>query len=100
MRRWLVWVAIIACLTAAVTLDARPGGGETYSSGRGGGGSSGDSWGGGSGGGDGDLALLILLVRLCVRYPLVGVPLVLIVLAFFLLGRPPAVSATLAASTR
>ncbi len=33
MRRWLVWVAIIACLTAAVTLDARPGGGETYSSG-------------------------------------------------------------------
>ena len=90
MRRWLVWVAIIVCLTAAVTLDARPGGGETYSSGRGGGGSSGDSWGGGGGGGgDGDLALLILIVRLCVRYPLVGVPLVLIVLAFFLLGSTP-----------
>ena len=89
MRRWLAWIAIIVCLAAAVTLDARPGGGETYSSGRGGG-SSGDSWGGGGGGGgDGDLALLILIVRLCIRYPLVGVPLVLIALAFLYLGSSP-----------
>jgi predicted lipid-binding transport protein (Tim44 family) len=86
---------------------ARPGGGSSYS----GGGSSGGGYsGGGGGGGDGGGAeLVFLLVRLCFVYPQVGIPLLIIAIAFFVLknrsrGEPwvsgvPASSASYAAYT-
>ena len=75
-------------LALATLSDARPGGGETYGGGgRSGGGSSGGSSGGGSSsGGDGDLAFLIFLLRLCWEYPLFGIPALIVVIGFFLLG--------------
>lgn len=68
----LVW---LACGTAVL---ARPGGGETYSSGSG---SSSDSSGDS---GDGEIAATALLavLELCIRYPKVGIPLVVVVLGF------------------
>jgi hypothetical protein len=79
-RRW--WRAIrpalwvLAGLLASQVLLARAGGGESYS----GGGSS--SSGGGGGGGDG--GLIWLLIRLwfefVIRYPLIGVPLTIVIL--------------------
>jgi hypothetical protein len=72
--------ALVAAL-AGLAL-ARPGGGDSYS---GGGGH------GGGGGGDGEgvavvLELLFHLIRLCFYYPKVGLPLLAIVIAFFVIG--------------
>jgi hypothetical protein len=63
-------------LTAAVAA-ARPGGGESFSGGGGHGG-------GGHGGGGGFiLELIFQLIRLCVYYPTIGIPLILAVIAYF-----------------
>lgn len=80
-RPVLVSALLLTGLAIAALVEARPGGGETYGGG-GGGGSGGYSGGGGSGDGGGDLALLIFLIQLCWEYPLVGIPLVLVIILF------------------
>src|SRR5690606_29002702 len=77
------WFLVLACLGLCVAMQlfpalawARPGGGESYSGGGGGGGSS------GGGGGGADIGLLIDLVILCIHYPALGVPLLVIALFF------------------
>jgi len=60
----------------ADALAWRPGGGESYSGGGGHGG------GGGGGGGGAALELLVHLIRLCIYYPSIGVPLTLILIGF------------------
>lgn len=74
----LVAVAIgfVVDLVAAPAL-ARPGGGQSFSGGRSGGS------GGGGGGGDGIGVLVQLLVWLVFRHPTIGIPLVLLVIGFF-----------------
>jgi len=62
------------CWLAPTEAWGRAGGGGSYSGGGGGGGGGGYSGGGGGGGGD----LLILLIELCIRYPKVGVPLLVL----------------------
>jgi len=81
-RRSLVLVilgigAIAIVLSTAVPALARMGGGHSYGGGRGGGG--GGYGGGGGGGGD----LIFFLIRLCFHWPQVGIPLLLIVVAFW-----------------
>lgn len=58
--------------------EARPGGGGTFSGG------SGRSSGGGSGGGggSGDAELFILLLRLCFEHPVIGIPLMVVVVGY------------------
>jgi len=75
---------LLALSIATVVTEARPGGGETYSTGRSGrttsrgyGGDSGD---------DGGLAFVVFVLQLCWRYPLVGIPFLLIVVAFVALN--------------
>ncbi len=65
-------------LTLAALAEARPGGGESYSGGSGG------SSGGSSGSGGSELELVFFLVRLAIHYPALGVPLLLIVVAYFI----------------
>ncbi|MBL8621588.1 MAG: TIM44-like domain-containing protein [Myxococcales bacterium] len=83
-RRW--WLAAIALAAIAVPALAwaRPGGGDSYSGGGGHGG------GGGSGGGGGDggaiFELIFQLIRLCFYYPKVGIPILLLVIAFIAYG--------------
>jgi hypothetical protein len=80
------WLLGIACLVVFVSVQllpaialGRPGGGESYS----GGGSSG---GGSSGGGSGaEIGLLIDLVVLCIHYPALGVPLLIIAVFFIVM---------------
>ena len=82
-RRWLsygkccaVWLVFAACLLVPLTLWARAGGGQGYS-----GGGSGGSGGSGDGG---DIAYLVyLLIRLCIEYPWIGLPLVCLIALFF-----------------
>jgi Tim44-like domain len=70
--------ALGVALSIAVRAAARPGGGNSYSGG------SHSSGGGSSGGGGGDaIGLLFQLVLFCIEYPAIGVPLVLITIAFF-----------------
>ena len=82
-RRW--WLAAIALAAIAVPALAwaRPGGGDSYSGGGGHGG-------GGSGGGGGDggaiFELIFQLIRLCFYYPKVGIPILMIVIAFIAYG--------------
>jgi hypothetical protein len=65
-------------LTCSLSAWARPGGGNSYSGGS-------HSSGGGGGGGGGDAAGLILqLLLLCIEYPAVGVPLILIIIVFLI----------------
>ena len=66
------FVLLFAMLLICETADARAGGGHSYS----GGGSS-----GGSGGGDVIflIRLVWLLVRLCIEYPIIGIPLTIVV---------------------
>ena len=85
-RALLVWLALALAVGVALSYStsawARPGGGHSYSggsssrsSGRSGSGSSGDG---------GDAAGLIFqLILLCIQYPALGVPLLIIVVAFF-----------------
>jgi len=80
---WLTLALTLALLLYSVSGWARPGGGHTYS-----GGSSRSSRSSGghssSGGGDGDAAGLIFqLILLCIQYPALGVPVLLVVVAFF-----------------
>ncbi|MEZ4442730.1 MAG: TIM44-like domain-containing protein [Polyangiaceae bacterium] len=75
MRRLLPGLLVVAMLLVTLVVaiaEARPGGGEGY-----GGGSSGGSGGGGGGGGDG--TIIIQLIWLCIEYPAIGIPLVIIV---------------------
>lgn len=76
-----VWMLLSLALLVAASWTsgalARPGGGESYSGG-GGGGS-----GGGSGGG-GEIGILIDLVILCIHYPALGIPLLIIASIFFI----------------
>jgi predicted lipid-binding transport protein (Tim44 family) len=71
-----------------MTLDdlllARVGGGEGYS---GGGGGGGGGYGGGGGGDGGDLEAIFFLIRLCIAYPQVGVPLTIVVVTVVVLHR-------------
>jgi DNA-directed RNA polymerase subunit RPC12/RpoP len=83
-------LVLLVVLAAAAVAHARPGGGETYSSGGGSrdtpsSWSSGDSDDGDSDGGA-DLAALIWLIEFCIRYPKFGVPMVIVVVLFFVLG--------------
>lgn len=79
LRRHLPWILLaLAIITIAATAMARPGGGESYS-----GGSDNDSSSSGGGGDGGDSAGLIIdLIILCVEYPYIGIPLVLIIGGF------------------
>jgi uncharacterized tellurite resistance protein B-like protein/predicted nucleic acid-binding Zn ribbon protein len=63
---------------------ARAGGGQGYSGGRsGGGGGRGGGGGGGGGDGGGLIYLLIQLLHLCVSHPHVGIPILVIIVGFF-----------------
>ena len=87
MRRWIWLVAGVVILLTVFeeVADARIGGGQGY--GRGGGSRGGYSGGGSSGGGGGaEAEVLFLLIRLCIHYPAIGVPL-LVVFIGFLIGR-------------
>jgi len=81
MTRRRVALALSIVLALAGVALARPGGGNSYSGGGGHGG------GGGGGGGGGDAGaifqLIYYLLRLVIIYPQVGVPLVCIIIAFF-----------------
>ncbi len=76
LRTSLWALALVAALAALA--EARPGGGESYSGGGG--------HGGGGGGGDGGalLELVFHLIRLCIYYPKVGLPILAIVIGFIL----------------
>lgn len=78
-----VCVFLILLLIPAL-LFARAGGGQGYSGG-GGGGRSGGGGGSGSGRGDGGGLLWIVfeLFRLCIAYPAIGIPIVLLIAGFF-----------------
>lgn len=64
-------LAVAALVLVPVLAEGRPGGGQSYGGGGGGGG------GGSGGGGEGDI--LVLLIWLAVEHPVVGLPLLLIV---------------------
>ncbi len=76
--RTMFAVVLVAMLSGVAAEAARPGGGETYSS------DSVDSRSDGSddSGGDGGAVLLMLVINLCIRYPLVGVALLVIVVLY------------------
>jgi len=88
-RALLAWlaVAVAVALLLSYTVDAwaRPGGGHTYSGSSSRSSSSRSSGGhSSSGGGNGDASGLIFqLIWLCVQYPALGVPLLIIVIVFF-----------------
>src|SRR5690606_13136630 len=71
-------------LLVAVEAAARVGGGEGFGTGRGGGGGGGGGYGGGAAV-DGDL--VYLLIHLLVRYPQVGVPVLVIVVVLWTLSQ-------------
>lgn len=79
-RRWLVPAVTLLALVALVGVAvARPGGGDSYSGGGG--------HGGGGGGGDGAdwliiIELVIRLIFLCIDAPVIGLPLVAIIVIF------------------
>ena len=83
------WLPLLGLAAAASLLlledaaDARIGGGQGYGRGGGGGGYSG---GGGGGGGGAEAEILFLLIRLCIHYPAIGIPL-LVVFIGFIIGR-------------
>lgn len=84
-RRLIVWLVLalaVGLLLFSVSAWARPGGGHTYSGGSSR--SSRSSGGHSGGGGDGDASGLIFqLILLCIQYPALGVPLLIIVVVFF-----------------
>jgi hypothetical protein len=77
VKRWVVLVLVL--LVVAGDALARPGGGDSYSGGGGHGG-------GGGGGSDGFaiLELLYWLIRLAIEVPQVGLPLIAIVIGYFI----------------
>ncbi|MCP4154888.1 MAG: TIM44-like domain-containing protein [bacterium] len=72
----LFLLAMVVVTVFAAYLDARVGGGHGYS---------GRSRGGGSGGGGGDVIFLIF--RLVFRYPIVGVPILIIVIGLYVMHK-------------
>lgn len=81
MKRQWMWlgVAMLGALALADIADARVGGGQGF--GTGGGGYSGGS--GSSGGSDDAIGLILyLIVRLCIEYPQIGLPLLFLFLVF------------------
>ncbi|MCL2778327.1 MAG: TIM44-like domain-containing protein [Polyangiaceae bacterium] len=68
-----VVIAVAMLLDAGLAAASRPGGGSSYSGGHSGGGGSSS---GGGGGGDG----IGLLIWLCFEHPLIGIPVVLVIL--------------------
>ena len=66
----MLWLIPLCISVLVLAVEARTGGGNRYS----GGGRSG----GGGGGGIGDL--IMLLIWLCIRFPLLGIPIAIIVL--------------------
>ena len=89
-RRLLAWLPLALALGCALALVlysvsawARPGGGQSYSGGsRSTRSSGGHSSSGGGGGGDAS-GLIFQLLLLCIQYPALGVPVLVIVLVFF-----------------
>lgn len=83
---WIAAAGALLLALAPVLVEARPGGGESYSGG-----------GGGGGGGGDDGGLIFLLIRLwfqlVFRYPVVGVPLTIIIVLWLLRQRRRAASA-------
>jgi hypothetical protein len=73
-RRWMLFLAVLACLLVVGVAFARPGGGHSYSGGSRSSGSSRSSGGGGGGGGDGGF-LIEILIYLIIENPTVGIPL-------------------------
>ncbi len=65
-----VFVLILLITTAGIAL-ARAGGGQSYG---------GSRTGGSSGGGDGLGGLIYFLIRLCIEYPAIGIPLVIVII--------------------
>jgi len=77
---WLGLALALALVLYSVGAFARPGGGQSYS-----GGSRSSRSSGGHSGGDGDASGLIFqLILLCIQYPALGVPLLIIVVVFFI----------------
>src|SRR5215204_6320388 len=80
--RLLILLLIPLLLLLPAVAGARPGGGEGYS----GGGDSGGGSSGGGGGGDGDGGFIWLLIelwfRFVFRYPLIGIPLTIVIIVF------------------
>lgn len=76
----LRWTVVVALALVAVDALARVGGGQDFHRSPSGGG------GGGGGGGDVPIELLFLVLQLVIRYPVIGIPLVLIIGAV-LVGR-------------
>ncbi|MBW2257439.1 MAG: Tim44 domain-containing protein [Deltaproteobacteria bacterium] len=83
LHRW--WPILVALATVVLLLAtaedalARVGGGQNFSTGGGGGGG---SFGGGGGGGDGLGLILWLILRLCIEYPAIGFPLLILFVLF------------------
>lgn len=75
----LMILLLSTLLLVCETADARAGGGQGYS---GGGGSSG----GGRSGGGGDAQIVFLLVRLIFHYPIVGIPVTIVVIILVVKG--------------
>src|SRR5437868_15062632 len=73
-RRSSAVIAGFLLLLLVSPAEARVGGGHSFSGGRGGGG------GGGGGGGD----LIFFLIRMLFYYPQIGVPVLILVIAFFI----------------
>lgn len=87
--RWIALAGALLAILFPVLMEARPGGGESYS---GGGGSYSGGGGSSSGGGsDGDGGLIFLLIRLwfqlVFRYPVVGVPLTIVIVLWLIRQR-------------
>jgi len=87
-RRALVFgFVFLSVALISESVDARPGGGQSYSGG-------GSSYSGGSGSsGGGEAELIFLLIRLCIHYPAIGFPLLFAVIAYYIYksrkGKPP-----------
>lgn len=80
LGRWApVLCAVAVGLMVAADAEARVGGGQRYSRP-----SSGRSSGGSGGSGDGLGMLIYLLIRLCIEVPIIGIPLTLAVIGFFI----------------
>lgn len=99
--RRIAFGAAIALATTTILLVAadalaRPGGGDSWSGGGGGGG--GGYSGGGGGGDSGDGAamfqLIFLLLQLCFEYPIIGIPLTIVVIGFFVYSKSQSPSDT------
>ncbi|HYP99602.1 MAG TPA: TIM44-like domain-containing protein [Polyangiaceae bacterium] len=86
VRRLLSWLTLalaVGLVLYSVNAWARPGGGHTYSGGSSRSSSSRSSGGGGGGGGGDASGLIFQLILLCIQHPALGVPLLILVILFF-----------------